>query len=229
MKNSNVMNLSFKNGLRAFSLALTMVLAFSCAQQKRDRSSGTTVDSIRAADLSPTCANGVSKAGMIYDTSSMFQQNLQNFISGWMNPTSLGGVDGNPQSTTTGVDFKGHWAFDTSGNLIQAQSNFKISIWDTYAVQTQSTGGSYVPITVTFDAEKFSSTKCQGTLTGTLNQSTKAYTVVATDCVGTIKFTGTYTSQYVDGSVTYQNKTSTTGTVQSGALGSLRIATCGIL
>ncbi|MES3038632.1 MAG: hypothetical protein V4736_12065 [Bdellovibrionota bacterium] len=221
-----------KQALKLTILALVAGSVFSCAQTKRERLKGTTTASVRSGGEVQTCGNGESSAGMIYDNGQLptpYRTAVQQFISSWMNYNLLGTIDGSPNSTKTGIDFTGKFTFNSSGALVPTSSNFKIAIIDSYYGQSNGSGGTFGAITVNFDQAKLASANCRGTLTGQKTSAT-TFKVIADDCAGSIAIEGQINGTYVDGRVSFINKQSSMNFVgQTGTLGALRIATCGIL
>lgn len=169
----------------------------------------------------PTSCSATT-VGKIYDpagaSSTTFESQVKAFVSATLNPTLLGSVSGDINAAT-GIDLKGSWTFDASGNLVTTGAAVSIEIFDSY-VGTVSGGETILPYTIDFSSAA----------SGSINRTTGQFTVVFRDSYGSITFAGTKGSTYSEGTVTFANTTAVSGySPASGTLGSFKINNCALI
>ena len=208
------------NGLRIMLVSIIglSLLLTACGRTSKSESiRGTTGTAGIVSTLAETCANGNSAIGVIYDNGTgQFQNQVAAYLSSWMNPAELGAVDGSPNSTTTGVDFKAKLKFTVAGQVDVANTGLEITVKDSYTVQGQP------PISMAnYD---------QTAISGSTNTTAKTFTVTFQDTYGKVVMSGQYDANFAWGTVQFQNSKAYTGyTPQSGTLGAFKISKCGLL
>ncbi|MBK7963790.1 MAG: hypothetical protein IPK04_22890 [Bdellovibrionales bacterium] len=168
--------------------------------------------------IAGNCVDGTSGVGIIYDggQGGNFQNQVAGYVSAWMDPASLGTVDGNPGSTTTGIDLRGKLKFTAQGQLIREQSGLEITITDSIKFQ----GG-----------EGISPANYQqmGT-SGTMNATARTFQATFQDKYGTVTINGQFDASFAWGQIQFQNSQAFAGySPQSGPLGAFKISKCGLL
>ncbi len=219
---------------------LMMVLFFGCqpknqgsARQAVTRNANLTANGVLQQNT--TCAVNTSLHGAIYDSTDLmsglsygsFESRVKGLLSATVDPAEVGAISG-LNNDTTGVRFQGVIKIDTNGNVVSAQSQLFLKVYDSYSVsgQTDSNGNAFQPISITFDRLAGQS------VTGQLNRSTGIGTFIFKDQFGDIRFDGQLSNDgYFKGTVSYRN-TVTVMTGQSpsaGTLGQFIIASCAFI
>lgn len=158
-----------------------------------------------------------SQMGKIFDpnASPQFESQVKGFVSATLDPRNLGTISGDINAKT-GIDFNGNFQFDPQGNLIPASSTVYIKIVDSY-VYEKPNGQSPPPYVVEFSSAT----------AGRIDRNTGQFEVIFEDNYGAIIFSGQYSPQMVQGTVSYQNHTAVQGYEKaSGLLGSFRAYSC---
>lgn len=172
-----------------------------------------------AGVYSATCSNGQDAVGMIFDggNSTNFRTQVAAYVSSWMDPNSLGMIDGGQNSTQTGVDFRGKFRFDGSGQVVRQDTGVIITIIDSYSAQGQP---AIAPADYT-----------QKVVAGSINTGSRTFEVTMQDQYGYVKFTGQFDNNFAWGQVQFANSRSVNNMYQpqSGTLGAFKIAKCGLL
>lgn len=204
--------------LKVLVLSLSVLVLTACPQNKQN-------DSVRTRD--PRNANmvpggggqngglGGGMNGQNQGQINSYGMNaIQSFVSGFMNPSELGQVQGivfEGSVTGNGV----YQAVMGQGQAqIGPQSTFGMLIYDSYVGQKDSQGQAIPPISVYISPEK------GGTASGSI-QGGQAQ-VVFQDRYGSIILVGQVNPQVFQGEIQFQNNGGS-----SGSLGTFQVATCG--
>lgn len=219
------MNKSIFSKISVLILVLASTGLVACSQENfstvRTASNGATGGNGSAGGGFQTSCSSTT-VGKIYDpagaSSTTFESQVKAFVSATLNPTLLGSVSGDINAKT-GIDLKGSWTFDASGNLTTTGAAVSIEIFDSY-VGTVSNGETILPYTIDFSSAA----------SGSINRTTGQFTVVFRDSYGSIAFAGTKGSTYSEGTVTFANTTAVSGySAASGTLGSFKINNCALI
>jgi hypothetical protein len=221
------MNKSIFSKISLLILVLSSTGLVACSQDnfstvRTASNGGSSGGNGSAGGAFPTSCSSTT-VGKIYDpaggSSTSFESQVKSFVSATLNPTLLGSVSGDINAST-GIDLKGSWSFDTSGNLVTKGAAVSIEIFVSYVGTTDSSGQAILPYTIDFSSAA----------SGTLNRTTGQFTVVFRDSYGSITFTGTKGSTYSEGTVTFANSTAVSGySASSGTLGSFKINNCALI
>lgn len=211
-----------KNTLKIVCLTAALVGLAACGKTTNENRSSTrsTVNAVSAQSVTTslsTCSNGTNAVGYISDAAGdgTLTQEVQALVSATMNPTEFGEVQGG--AAQTGIDFR--LRVRRAGAAFSTDTQMQLMIYDQYAVagRNPTTGQavSAYPITMY--------TATGGTYAG---MGSVGY-IDFSDRYGTIRVhiqanNGTTASGYIE----FQNTASTTGTNQSGILGSFVIPAC---
>lgn len=167
-----------------------------------------------------SCSNASMVWGKIFDTygGNQFESQVKGFVSATLDPQSLGSISGDINAPT-GIDFNGSFQFDAQGKLVPSSSSASIKIVDSFVGQVYE-GQVIAPYVVEFTSAQ----------EGTINRTTRQFTVKFKDNYGEIVFQGQYNNQTAEGTVTYTNYSAVSGyQPSSGALGSFRSYTCALI
>lgn len=172
-----------------------------------------------------SCSTSSAQAnvGQVYDQTANaygFEDRVKAFLSATVDPTEVGTISSYP-GDTTGVRFSGAIKLDSSGNVVVAQTNITISVYDSLVVQSQQDGSNqYGPIQIGFGQAA----------SGNFNLQTGTGYVMFQDSYGSVRLDGTISASTFSGTVSFANTTSVTGsTGASGQIGQFSIARCAIV
>ena len=167
----------------------------------------------------------VQNVGTIYDSSGAqynFENMVKSFLSATISPYEVGSISSSPNAQT-GVRFRGVMKLDASGNVIGAQSNITISVYDSIWQMNKITNPNEQEIQVVFDPTK------RATISGQFNLQSGEGTLTMQDNYGSVRLTGRIDANSFSGTVSFQNTASVLGSPASGNLGQFFIQRCAIL
>ncbi len=197
----------------------------SCAKKSEDRTARGSGPALGVAGNTSTCGTGQQSVGRIYeanniDSTSTFEQRVKGLISATVDPQYFGTISGNGNDAQSGVTIEGRLRYDGNGSVLLDQSNLKITIYDSYVGQKDSSGNAVQAYPINFNTAS----------AGTMNLQTKVFTLQFKDTYGEVTLNGTVNASTVTGTVSYQNYTSYKGgQAAAGNLGTFTIATCGLV
>jgi hypothetical protein len=213
-----------KTQIRKIMTILVAVAALSACSKKED--SGVTaragVGALGVNSNVSTCTSTQQSIGRVYEnnasgSSYSFEQRAKGLLSATLNPEVFGTISGNPNEAQSGVTIEGRLRYDANGAVILEQSNLRLTIYDSYVGQKDSSGAAIQPYPINFNAAS----------SGTVNVSTKQFTVLFKDTYGEVTVTGTVNNSTVVGSISYTNYSSYNGGQGASAvLGGFTINTC---
>lgn len=167
------------------------------------------------------CVNTSANTGMIGDNSANsinFENQVKALLSATTNPSEVGTISASANGT--GVGFTGIIKLDASGNVVGAQSNVTITVYDSIWYMNQ-TPANLIEL-------KFLPTN-GSTLSGQFSVATGDGFLSLTDKYGEVRFEGKIDAQNFSGTVRFQNTASVIGgTPASGTLGQFQIQRCAI-
>lgn len=168
--------------------------------------------------LNPTCTNGQSAIGAIFDTSTnahSFEQRVKMFLSATTPPEDVGSISSDPTNNSTGVRFQARIRLDSSGHVIAQESQLAIKVYDSFVT------GDVGPIPVTINTAH----------AGQFNLQTGQGYVTFRDNYGEVRLEGHINTQYFQGTVSFANTVTVipNSSPASGVLGSFSITTCGVI
>lgn len=205
-------------------ITMILVATFSlvaCSKKSEDRSARQTGAAVGVTGNSPTCSTAQQAVGRVYDASnsvSSFEQRVKGLLSATVDPQFFGTISGNGNDAQNGVTIEGRLRYDGSGNILLDQTNLKLTIYDSFVGQKDSSGNIIAAYPIQFNTATG----------GSVNLQTKTFTIQFRDNYGEVVLTGNINASTVTGTITYQNFVSFNGTQPSGgALGAFSIATCG--
>lgn len=205
------------------------MLLVGCNPKKNTVRSAVATTSNGVTLSASACASDTQTGiGSIYDTSYNswdFNNRVKALLSADINPNEIGYISSSPTDASTGVRFTGKLKVDGSGNIVSAQSNFQIKVYDSNV--NPSTG--VLPITLTFDPSTASGQQRGVSLSGNFDSSGMG-SVVVRDNLGEMKLQGVMDAQNFSGTVTFANSQNISGGAGlSGSLGQFFIQRCSIL
>lgn len=184
------------------------------------RGAGTAVG---VAGNAPTCTNVQQSSGRVYENNATgsaytFEQRVKGLIAATVDPQYFGTISGDPNEAQSGVTLEGRLRYDASGKVLLDQTNLKLTVYDSFVGQKDSSGTTIQPFPINFNAAS----------AGTMNLATKQFTLQFKDSYGEVNLTGVVNGATVTGTISYQNYTNYNGSQGSGSiLGAFTIATCG--
>lgn len=215
--------------MKKLTLVLGLIILAGCNPKKSSvKSATTTISAEQVASLTNCAGQANTGTGVIYDTSSTsmnFNNQIKALLSVNINPNNVGTVSASP-SDTTGVRFSGKIKLDSSGNVVQEQSNVLISIYDSIWLNERYTNPSAEEIKIEFSPAR------SATITGQVNPADAANSFISfRDSYGEIRFENIQVSaNNLSGTVRFQNSTNVMGGAPaSGTLGQLFIQRCAFL
>lgn len=167
----------------------------------------------------------VQNVGTIYDSTNNqynFENMVKSFLSATISPYEVGSISSAPNGQT-GVRFRGVVKLDASGNVIGAQSNITISVYDSIWQMNKISNPNEQEIQVVFDPTK------RATIGGQFNPQSGEGTLTLQDNYGSVRLTGRIDATSFSGTVSFQNTASVLGSPASGNLGQFYIQRCAIL
>ena len=168
-----------------------------------------------------TSQNQSQNTGIIIDNSgnSMnFERQVKALLSATTNPSEVGTISA--QAIGTGVGFAGLIKMDANGNIVGAQSNVTITVYDSIW-QMNQTAANLIEL-------KFLPTN-GSTISGQFNVTSGDGFLSLTDKYGEVRFEGKIDAQNFSGTVRFTNTASVIGgTPASGNLGQFQIQRCAI-
>jgi hypothetical protein len=216
-----------KTNIRKIMTILVAVAALSACSKKDD--SGVTaragVNALGVDSNVSTCGSTQQAVGRVYEnnasgSSYTFEQRAKGLISATVDPQNFGSISGNPNDAQSGVTIEGRLRYDANGAVILDQSNLRLMVYDSYVGQKDSAGATIQPYPINFNAAT----------SGTVNVSTKQFTVLFKDSYGEVTVTGTINNSTVVGSISYTNYSSYNGGQGvSAVLGGFTINACALI
>jgi len=214
-----------KTNIRKIMTILIAVAALSACSKKEN--SGITARDGVAGALAvetnvPTCAPTQQSVGRVYEnnasgSSYTFEQRAKGLIAATVDPQNFGTISGDPNDAQNGITIEGRLRYDANGAVILDQTNMRLMVYDSYVGQKDSSGTPIQPYPINFNAAT----------SGTVNVSTKQFTVLFKDSYGEVTVTGTINNSTVVGTISYANTTNFNGGQGSSAvLGGFTINTC---
>lgn len=210
--------------MKKLTILIALSLLAACSPKKSSVKANATSTARIGGVTTGQCATGTSTAnvGTIYDATNPynFENQVKGLLSATTSPYEIGTISGQGNAAT-GVRFNGVLKLDAAGNVIGAQTQIKITVYDSIwqANQTQAN-----LIEIVFNTTKGS------TIAGQFNTASGDGYLSLKDAYGEIRFTGKIDAQNFSGTVAYQNTTSVLGgTPASGTLGQFFIQRCAIL
>ena len=210
--------------MKKLTILIALVLLGACSPKKNSVKSNVSA-TIAGVPLGTACAAGSSqqKIGYIYDSSaqsSNFETRAKAMLSSYLQPSEVGSISGR-QGDTTGIGFTGTVKLDANGAVVPAQTNVKITVYDSTWLYNQTADNL---IEMNFNTAKGS------IMSGQFNPTTGVGFLSLADSYGEIRFEGTIDAQKLSGNVTFANKTTVVGgTPASGALGQFWVNRCAFL
>ncbi len=165
-----------------------------------------------------TCGYTAQSLGTIFadnntNSATTFEVQVKDFLSAAIKSTDIGSITNDGYSNQSGVRFSGKIKLDQNGQVNMTQSNIKISIYDSIALQEGK------PLTVTIPAAS-----------GQVDLKTGQAEILFKDQYGEVKMQGVVTNQEFVGLISYQNDRNVNNQAQpaAGTLGQFSIkAPCG--
>lgn len=203
---------------------MSLLLLAACSPQKSavksNVTSGATINGVQMGQ----CTNSASTIGIIYDqtqNSYNFDYQVKGLLSATLPRNQVGSVS--PMANAqTGVRFAGLIKLDSSGNVVGNQSNFKITVYDSVWLSSQTPNNL---IEISFTPQK------GATISGQFNTQSGDGQLSLRDQYGEIRLTGKIdtNAQSFSGTVVYQNSVSAEGgQPASGNLGQFYISSCAL-
>jgi len=217
-------------------LTILMILTLSAACSPKKNSVKTGVATISGVAAGTQCVSmGAQPAtatspsmGYIFDSTSTsynFENQVKALLSATTDPSSVSTVSPLPNASGgTGVGFTGVIKLDAAGNVVGAQSQIKITVYDGIWYMNQTANNLII---LNFDP---ASTTNPATLSGQFNTQTGDGVLSLKDKYGEVRFQGKIDAQNFSGQVSFQNTTSVIGGSPAiGTLGQFSIQRCAIL
>lgn len=209
--------------MKKLTILIALSLLAACSPKKSSVKANAVNGTATIAGVSTTTCTGVSTGvGTIYDNANSynFENQVKGLLSATISPYEIGTISplGNAK---TGVRFSGAIKLDAAGNVVAANTNVKITVYDSVweANQTQAN-----LIELAFSTAKNS------TITGQFNPTSGDGFLSLKDQYGEIRFQGKVDAQNFSGTIAYQNATNVLGGAPaSGSLGQFFIQRCAIL
>jgi PBP1b-binding outer membrane lipoprotein LpoB len=209
--------------MKKLTLILGLILLAGCNPKKSSVKSATTTNADVTSLTSCTTASS-NMVGSIYDTSNTafsFNDRVRALLSATMSPTDVGFISYNI-SDPTGVRFSGKIKLDSSGNVVQAQSQLAITVYDSKWLNEGAQ-----EIKIEFNPNN------QGTvISGQVSSSGGANSFISfKDSYGEIRFENVIANaDNLSGTVRFQNSANFSGGQPAGGtLGQLFIQRCAFL
>lgn len=204
-------------------LSLLFVLCFGlwgCSNSSPTKASGNNIKN-DPGQLETNKCSGSQFSVRVFDTSvndEAFRGRVADLVSASMNPFELGQVSG-AITGSTGVTVTVNLVTDASGNIISNQSQFNLSIHDSYVGQSGSEGGSILPIQIAHTTDS--------QLAGSYSSQTKQLNLQFSDEYGEISIQGRIANSQFSGTVQFSNFISfDESSPKSGVLGQFQINNC---
>jgi len=215
--------MAYENAIqKLLVLLLALVCLSACSQQnfatQSGRSTANAIVNNTNTMSGTTCSTAI---GRVYDSSSVsssqtFEQRVKALLSASANPTSFGTIDGSQTATQTCVMMEGRLNYDSSGNVNASLSTLKLTIYDSYVGQKDTSGNTITPSVITFSSAS----------SGQVDVNGKSFTLKFSDSYGEIDLTGNFAQTTTTGTMSFQNTTSFDQSASSsGVLGAFSIGT----
>lgn len=210
--------------MKKLLVLLSLTLLAACSPKKSSVKANVGVPAaitIAGVTTGTQCASTAANTGIIIDntgTSYNFENQVKALLSATTNPSEVGTISA--QAGGTGVGFVGLIKLDTNGNVVGAQSNVTITVYDSIWYMNQTAANL---IELKFIPSNGS------TLSGQFNVTSGDGFLSLTDKYGEVRFEGKIDAQNFSGTVRFQNTASVIGgTPASGVLGQFQIQRCAI-
>lgn len=220
----------FQNLLKpALFVAATSVLMFGCEPNKNSTRSSTNKTNVGVSNVSivtnSMCTNNTanSRIGVVFDPSggytNDFEYAVKEFASSNIMPNELGTISGNRNDTMTGVRFEATLKASATGEVDLAQAKLKITIYDSFVGQIDSSGRKIQAYFVSFDRAA----------SGKIDMNGGLSTIVFKDNYGEVTLEGRLNQSIFNGIMRFKNYTAVDGGAPGvGDLGAFEISRCGI-
>jgi hypothetical protein len=214
--------------MKKLTLILGLIILAGCNPKKSSVKSATatTADVTSLTSCSGMTATG---PGVIYDSSSTaynFNNQVKALLSVTIDPNNVGFISYGANDPT-GIRFTGRIKLDPSGNVVQAQSQVLISIYDSIWLNEKAMNPSAEEIKI-----QFSPSTTGTTITGQISSAGGTNSFISfKDGYGEIRFENIVSNaNNLSGTVRFQNSTNVTGgQPASGTLGQFFIQRCAFL
>lgn len=209
--------------MKKLTILIALSLLAACSPKKSSVQANVINGTATISGVSTGACTGVTTSvGTIYDNANSynFENQVKGLLSATTSPYEIGSISsqGNAQ---TGVRFTGAIKLDAAGNVVAANTNLKITIYDSVWLANQTQANL---IEIGFSSAKGS------TITGQFNPTSGDGVLSLKDQYGEIRFQGKIDAQNFSGTIAYQNTTNVLGgSPMSGTLGQFFIQRCAIL
>jgi hypothetical protein len=213
--------------MKKLTLLLILSLLAACNPKKNSVKANTTSATISGVTLGQCAGVNASQVGTIYDSSftGQFAIQVKSLLSATIDPANVGTISSS-ESDTTGVRFSGKVKIDTNGNVVGAQSNVLVSVYDSIWLNAKIANPNEEEIRLNFAP----ATNDGSSITGQFNVSTGEGYLNLSDKFGDIRFQGRIDAQRLSGTVSFANKANVSGgSGLSGNLGQFYIQRCAFL
>ena len=213
--------------MKKLTLILILSLLAACNPKKNSVRANTTSATISGVTLGQCAGVNSSQVGTIYDSSftGQFENQVKALLSTNVYPSNVGSIS-SAEADKTGVRFSGKVKLDTNGNVVGAQSNVMISVYDSIWQNAKISNPNEEEIRLNFNP----SSNDKSVISGQFNISTGDGFLNLKDQYGEIRFTGRIDAQRLSGTVSFQNTTNVSGGAGlSGSLGQFYIQRCAFL
>lgn len=209
--------------MKKLTILIALSLLAACSPKKTSVQANAVNGTATIAGVSTgTCTGVTSTVGTIYDNANSynFENQVKGLLSATTSPYEIGSIS-SQGNAKTGVLFNGAIKLDAAGNVVAANTNLKITIYDSIWLANQTQANL---IEIAFSTAKSS------TITGQFNMTSGDGFLSLKDQYGEVRFQGRFDAQNFSGTVSYQNSTNVLGgTPMSGTLGQFFIQRCAIL
>lgn len=209
--------------MKKLTILIALTLLAACSPKKNSVKANATNGTATIAGVSTGACTGVTTSvGTIYDNANSynFENQVKGLLSATTSPYEIGSIS-SQGNASTGVRFNGAIKLDASGNVVAAQTNMKITVYDSIWLANQTQANL---IEIVFSTAKSS------TITGQFNATSGDGFLSLKDQYGEVRFQGKIDAQNFSGTVSYQNATNVLGGAPaSGTLGQFFIQRCAIL
>lgn len=203
-------------------MLILLATAAACTKSNRNSSGRETPGALGPANTTGSCATPQQALGWVYEnnaagTAVPFEQRVKALIAATVDPKYFGTISGQPTGGQNGVTMEGRLRYDAQGTVLLDQTYLKLTIYDSYVGQKDSSGTPVQPYPINFNTAA----------AGQVNPTTKQFTVRFKDNYGEVTLTGALNNSTAVGTLSYQNYTNFDGSPgASGVLGGFNIPAC---